>query len=311
MFYRTENEAVGILNDWDMAVATEDLANNFGFECELELKRRQGSFPAVLNASNTDRDPGGPSAALSGDSVRDPSAFQGRSGRSPSPSERAVAAKSSRLSSARSTSNVPTNASGSRKLQSVPSESQQPGQGEENTAQNMTQATEAMQDRQKTGTGPFMALELLDPNGRTSHRYRFDLESFLYVLIWFCVGFRPSERKIKPILEWTTPNMSRLLSDKTSFITYDSFREQTFSEATEPACTRVLQRGVEHLIRALYGKITASKTISELLNDYVAMETHGRELCELCELRQKIEVQIVERESWISYDMLVGALTHT
>ncbi|RPB18919.1 hypothetical protein L211DRAFT_772191, partial [Terfezia boudieri ATCC MYA-4762] len=39
-----------------------------------------------------------------------------------------------------------------------------------------------------TGTAPFMALELLQtPGTPTCHTWRYDLESFFYVLIWLCI----------------------------------------------------------------------------------------------------------------------------
>lgn len=43
---------------------------------------------------------------------------------------------------------------------------------------------------ERTGTAPFMALELLaDPGvmGELVRRYRHDLESFSWVLVWVCV----------------------------------------------------------------------------------------------------------------------------
>ncbi|EPQ56343.1 hypothetical protein GLOTRDRAFT_40249, partial [Gloeophyllum trabeum ATCC 11539] len=39
----------------------------------------------------------------------------------------------------------------------------------------------------RTGTTPFMALELLKSGAKVAHKPEWDLESFLYVLIWICV----------------------------------------------------------------------------------------------------------------------------
>lgn len=41
----------------------------------------------------------------------------------------------------------------------------------------------------RTGTGPFMAIDLLESPKDSPHFYRHDLESFFYILIWCACGF--------------------------------------------------------------------------------------------------------------------------
>ena len=43
----------------------------------------------------------------------------------------------------------------------------------------------------QTGTGPFMALDLLADGDPPVHKYRFDLESFFFVLVWHCAVHDP------------------------------------------------------------------------------------------------------------------------
>lgn len=68
---------------------------------------------------------------------------------------------------------------------------------------------------ERTGTIPFMALDLLDApglGGEVQHLYRHDLESFFWVLMWLCHPYRPpprSDDKAAPLLPptfaaWTT-----------------------------------------------------------------------------------------------------------
>lgn len=45
----------------------------------------------------------------------------------------------------------------------------------------------------RTGTGPFMALDLLREGTVPRHIYRHDLESFFFVLVWFCAVFDPED----------------------------------------------------------------------------------------------------------------------
>ncbi|KAG8990627.1 hypothetical protein FRB94_004534 [Tulasnella sp. JGI-2019a] len=60
---------------------------------------------------------------------------------------------------------------------------------------------------ERTGTLPFMALDLLTRkgcNGEVEHLYRHDLESFLWVLVW--ITFRFQDGKLvedPPFWEWT------------------------------------------------------------------------------------------------------------
>ncbi|KAG2146760.1 hypothetical protein DEU56DRAFT_786259, partial [Suillus clintonianus] len=62
-------------------------------------------------------------------------------------------------------------------------------------------------DNDRTGTVPFMALDLLREGGEVKHLYCRDLESFLWVFIWICLRYRdgvllPTESR--PLDEWAT-----------------------------------------------------------------------------------------------------------
>lgn len=56
--------------------------------------------------------------------------------------------------------------------------------------------------RQRTGTQPFMAMDLLEPSERqdkaTDHLPRFDLESLFYVLLWrFCCPNNKQRQRVQ------------------------------------------------------------------------------------------------------------------
>ncbi|EPQ61234.1 hypothetical protein GLOTRDRAFT_109367 [Gloeophyllum trabeum ATCC 11539] len=76
---------------------------------------------------------------------------------------------------------------------------------------------------ERTGTTPFMALDLLWGGGGVSHRPEWDLESFFYVLFWICVlydGPRNSERRISfkqtPLYHWTEGSFEEVAQNKSS-----------------------------------------------------------------------------------------------
>lgn len=62
-------------------------------------------------------------------------------------------------------------------------------------------AHEAAHDypRYRTGTGPFMALDLLQYEQVLTHLYRHDLESFYWLLVWFVAGFDPKSHSVRHI----------------------------------------------------------------------------------------------------------------
>ncbi|KAG2070795.1 hypothetical protein BDR04DRAFT_1053775 [Suillus decipiens] len=66
------------------------------------------------------------------------------------------------------------------------------------------------QGNERTGTVPFMALELLTPSaqrGEVKHLYRHDLESFMWVFAWISLRYRQGillPRGLRPFDEWAT-----------------------------------------------------------------------------------------------------------
>jgi hypothetical protein len=63
---------------------------------------------------------------------------------------------------------------------------------------------------ERTGTVPFMALELLSPSaqrGEVKHLYRHDLESFMWVFAWIFMRYREGvllPQGLRPFDEWAT-----------------------------------------------------------------------------------------------------------
>ncbi|KAG1744150.1 uncharacterized protein EDB91DRAFT_1080942 [Suillus paluster] len=66
------------------------------------------------------------------------------------------------------------------------------------------------QGNERTGTVPFMALDLLTPEGQrgeVEHLYRHDLESFVWVLVWVCLRYRQGvllPPQTRPFDAWAT-----------------------------------------------------------------------------------------------------------
>jgi hypothetical protein len=72
--------------------------------------------------------------------------------------------------------------------------------------------------KQRTGTKPFIAIDLLQPDPPV-HVYRHDLESMFYVLVWITSRFHGGEEIADaPLREWEDQGGATLVDKKHSFI---------------------------------------------------------------------------------------------
>ncbi|KAJ7712219.1 hypothetical protein B0H16DRAFT_1437217 [Mycena metata] len=78
-------------------------------------------------------------------------------------------------------------------------------------------ATDLSTSKQRTGTKPFMAIDLLVPQPPT-HLYRHDLESLFYVILWIITSYHDGKRVDEPPLrQWKHLGMERLQKEKSFF----------------------------------------------------------------------------------------------
>ncbi|TFY78117.1 hypothetical protein EWM64_g5894 [Hericium alpestre] len=105
--------------------------------------------------------------------------------------------------------------------------------------------------RHRTGTAPFMALDLLLDNP-PRHLYRHDLESFVYVLVWCAVQFSldPADNSVlSPVLcPWAQGSWQQIHSQKSSFI---STSQKPIFDAIQPAFKPILDTWIKPLVALL------------------------------------------------------------
>ncbi len=120
----------------------------------------------------------------------------------------------------------------------------------------------------RTGTTPFMAMELLQMSVNPPiHRYRHDLESFLYILIWAMVHYnlgnqelnilpdpkQPRRLPTHPVLqEWECDNYRVNASRKNDFQTTVDSRLSLFA-AVQPAFRPLIDGWLDPLLN-LFGQ---------------------------------------------------------
>lgn len=83
----------------------------------------------------------------------------------------------------------------------------------------------------RTGTGPFMALDLLEEGTVPFHLYRHDLESFFFVLVWFCAVFDPDTRTFGHLKNWESSDLVSIGLNKRNFIHNETTQEKVFAKA--------------------------------------------------------------------------------
>ena len=100
--------------------------------------------------------------------------------------------------------------------------------------------------RDRTGTGPFMALDLLLYRQPPVHLYRHDLESFFWVLVWFVTTFKPDTHEIGFIREFLQTNLESIGEQKQKYIT-DAAAREVLDERIDPSYLAVRDTWIYNL----------------------------------------------------------------
>ncbi|TFY54848.1 hypothetical protein EVJ58_g8616 [Rhodofomes roseus] len=85
--------------------------------------------------------------------------------------------------------------------------------------------------RYRTGTGPFMALDLLRDGPPPFHLYRHDLESLFYLLAYACAVYDPENNKFGHLVAWEHETLSAILTSKRIFLQSGEQYDKLFENA--------------------------------------------------------------------------------
>ncbi|KAK7684453.1 hypothetical protein QCA50_012400 [Cerrena zonata] len=112
--------------------------------------------------------------------------------------------------------------------------------------------------RYRTGRGAFMAIDLLSPVPVT-HRYRHDLESFFYLLCYFCARFRRStpenpQAYLAYLLDWENGSMAKISLKKQGVLLGGDVFFDLFNDADE-AYRPLIDQWIEPLRRNVFGSV--------------------------------------------------------
>lgn len=160
--------------------------------------------------------------------------------------------------------------------------------------------------RYRTGTGPFMALDLLTTGDTPLHLYRHDLESFFYVLVWFCVGFNPTRHTIGYISSWQKQDLIEIGNAKGLFLrkrcTYDGVVASAYRDY------KLLLKAWAFKMRALFRTLLVQgmqvEKLDAELQEAMEMEDEEGEAA----IRARLKRATAEREASVSYEEFMRIL---
>ena len=155
----------------------------------------------------------------------------------------------------------------------------------------------------RTGTGPFMALDLLDEcHDPPPHRYRYDLESFFYVYACSAVTYDPdSEQKLGVIPQWDM-DTATVFNNKRTFLTVHGQFEKVF-QSVHAEFKGVVETSLRQLWR-LFGDVQDIATFRQIAKRKAL--ARGSETAEQC--REMDEDAERERDALATYENFMDAL---
>ncbi|PCH43915.1 hypothetical protein WOLCODRAFT_138673 [Wolfiporia cocos MD-104 SS10] len=225
MFYRRDGKPYGVLCDWDQAMPVDT---------EAELKDDQEDEPAAPESSDT-------KSSSSSKKSQSPT-VPAHTVPAPAPEHVLLARK------------CITEALGPKGAE-LPAK-HEPGTQEPPSAHAQPETTRVARRPEplghRTGTGPFMAIDLLTRGPRPLHRYRHDLESFFFLLAYVCAAFDVTRHKFGSIPEWECGDLERISEEKFTFVTNNQVFGDMFHSQTDDGFNRLITEWVSPLSSHLF-----------------------------------------------------------
>ena len=175
---------------------------------------------------------------------------------------------------------------------------------------------EPCRPRYRTGTGPFMALEVLRDYPAPLQQYRHELESFFYLLSYFCATFDPINHTFHRLGLWEHHDLKIIAAVKREFLMEDEDDNMPLFEAHAHADYRALVAPWIRPLRTLFAEYYSEKqSISVLIRTLRVKRSRGtvssRRLQEdedAIEARKKRWIKIITYESFMECLQLLAHL---
>ncbi|OCH86555.1 hypothetical protein OBBRIDRAFT_797102, partial [Obba rivulosa] len=164
------------------------------------------------------------------------------------------------------------------------------------------------QARYRTGTGPFMAIELLQSGPiYPFHRYRFDLESFCYVLVWFCLGFNPKKRKVAHIDTWKHGGFKQIALAKLRYVQSSEEQKDLWNRAKSKQYLDLYKTWADPLVQMVCTVQDSVRDIERIIEKACRMSPKGVSE-KLEEWKTEIRGYELAREQALTYEQVMAIL---
>lgn len=170
----------------------------------------------------------------------------------------------------------------------------------------MTDSEDPPRPQYRTGTGPFMAYELLLTGEVPLHIYRFDLESFFWLLAWFCAVFDPVGHAYVRHAPWEQNTLYRIGDAKREFLMRPTSYTLTFQNA-DPRYHNLIRDWVRKLRQYFRCILEDEYSIASLqvkIQDAVECKNHKDEST----YRNKLADLMESRKDIVTYESFMKIL---
>ena len=183
------------------------------------------------------------------------------------------------------------------------------GNGEHAAEEDREEVKTRQRAKYRTGTGPFMALDLLRPGAAPRHVYRHDLESFFWVLAWFCAVFDPKERKLRALPLWHQANLVDIGSAKMIFLQESTTFDRTFAK-TDSAYRPFVDTWITEIRTEVKMIFQTSRTEREAVEGFIDAQKGrpDRNLVRSQRALQQIRMARQEANDLLDFDLMMGLL---
>jgi hypothetical protein len=96
------------------------------------------------------------------------------------------------------------------------------------TDYDLSSARDAHTSHERIGATPFIAIELRTHKAiKVEHLYRHDVESFIWVFIWVCLGYEDGELEGGLLSSWLEGSTTRCRLEKAGFLSWGRYEDKT------------------------------------------------------------------------------------
>ncbi|CAL1698397.1 unnamed protein product [Somion occarium] len=158
----------------------------------------------------------------------------------------------------------------------------------------------------RTGTGPFMALDLLAAGPAPTHLYRHDLESFFWVLVWFIATHNPVIHALGRINQWQGSDLQAVFAAKATFLANDQAAEKLLKRR-HSQYGKILVNTVEPLVNLFHVLQIKEGKLTVLRRAYIKAYLAGDQP-QLRNVGEKLVCKVRARNDFITYETFMSYL---